>query len=293
MDQAEKLRRIVKLNNQNVSHTARVITVTSGKGGVGKSNVVVNLAIQLKKAGKRVLILDADFGMANIEVMFGAIPKYNLNDVIYKGMAVKDIVTKGPMEIGFVSGGSGVADLVNLNQEQAQLLVHKLQELDQLADIILIDTGAGIGNSVIEFLKASTEIVLVTTPEPTSITDSYSLLKALNSSGFGNEESRIYFLANRVQSEKEGIGLFQNLNLVVGKFLGMSLEYLGMVPQDDNILRAVMHQTPVSLKSPETKATKAFEQISSRLMYDETQIPKQRGGIAGLLKSLMKKKDKG
>lgn len=290
MDQAEKLRKIVKLNNQNISRNARVITVTSGKGGVGKSNVVVNLAIQFKKAGKRVLILDADFGMANIEVMFGAIPKYNLNDVIYKGMAVKDIVTEGPMGIGFVSGGSGVADLVNLSKEQAQYLVQKLRELDQLADVILVDTGAGIGNSVIEFLKASSEIVLVTTPEPTSITDSYSLLKALNSSGFNSENGKIYFLANRVRTEKEGTNLFQNLNVVTGKFLGMSLEYLGMVPQDDNILRAVMQQTPVSIKTPEAKSSKAFEQLSQRLLNQEVTTGHQKGGIAGILMNLIRKK---
>lgn len=290
MDQAEKLRKIVKLNNQNVSRTARVITVTSGKGGVGKSNIVVNLAIQFKKAGKRVLILDADFGMANIEVMFGAIPKYNLNDVIYKGMAVKDIVTEGPMGIGFVSGGSGVADLVNLSKEQAQCLVQKLRELDQLADIILVDTGAGIGNSVIEFLKASSEIVLVTTPEPTSITDSYSLLKALNYSGFQSEDGKVYFLANRVQTEKEGTGLFQNLNVVAGKFLGMSLEYLGMVPQDDNILKAVMQQTPVSIRTPEAKSSKAFERLSFRLINEDVEIPHQKNGIAGILMNLIRKK---
>lgn len=289
MDQAEKLRRIVKQNNQNVSRSARVITVTSGKGGVGKSNVIVNLAVQLKKAGKRVLILDADFGMANIEVMFGAIPKYNLNDVIYKGMSVKDIVTKGPMDIDFISGGSGVADLVNLSREQAKYLVHKLQEIDQLADVILVDTGAGIGNSVIEFLKASEEIVLVTTPEPTSITDSYSLLKALNASGFKGEESKIYFLANRVQTEKEGIGLYQNLNVVSGKFLGMSLEYLGMIPQDDNILRAVMQQMPVCLMNPEAKSSKAFGQLSARIMNEDEPGREQKNGISGLLTKLFRR----
>lgn len=290
MDQAEKLRKIVKLNNQNVSRTARVITVTSGKGGVGKSNVVVNLAVQFKKAGKRVLILDADFGMANIEVMFGAIPKYNLNDVIYKGMSVKDVVAEGPMGIGFVSGGSGVADLVNLNRDQAQYLVQKLREMDQLADVILVDTGAGIGNSVIEFLKASSEIVLVTTPEPTSITDSYSLLKALNTGGFQSEDATIYFLANRVQNEKEGIGLFQNLNVVAGKFLGMSLEYLGMIPQDDSILKAVMQQTPVSIKSPDAKATRAFEQLSGRLMNEDIEMPLKKKGFADLLMNLVRRK---
>ncbi len=290
MDQAEKLRKIVKMNNQSVQRTARVITVTSGKGGVGKSNIVVNLAVQLKKAGYRVLILDADFGMANVEVMFGAIPRYNLHDVIFKGMSVRDIITEGPMGIGFISGGSGVADLVNLTKDQARYLVQKLRELDELADVILVDTGAGIGNSVLEFLKASTEIILVTTPEPTSITDSYSLLKALNASGF-SEENKVYFLANRVRNEKEGISLFQNLHVVVRKFLGLTMEYIGMVPQDDQILKAVMQQSPVSIKTPEAKSSKAFEELAQKVMKVEIKPEQQRYGIAGMLLNWMRKKN--
>ena len=292
MDQAERLRRMVQSKTVNASPAAaRVITVTSGKGGVGKTNTVVNLAIQFKKAGKRVVILDADFGMANIEVMFGAIPKYNLTDMVQKGMPLKNIVAEGPMGVGFISGGSGVADLVDLDKNQLQYLIQRLKELDEMADIILIDTGAGIGNTVMEFLAASSEIVVVTTPEPTSFTDAYSLLKTLNNTpGFLEKKAKIYFLANRVDSKNEGKTLFQNLSVVVNKFLSIRMEYLGFVPYDDAILKAVMQQSPVSVKMPTSRSSRAFESLAGQLLDEAGEEPVKTGGIAALLMSLIKKR---
>lgn len=294
MDQAEKLRKMVQTNaakpTKPTKHSARVITVTSGKGGVGKTNTVVNLAIQFRKAGKRVVILDADFGMANIEVMFGAIPKYNLTDMVKKGMPLKDIVAEGPLGIGFISGGSGVVDLVDLEKSQLQHLIGRLYELDEMADIILIDTGAGIGNTVVEFLTASSEIVVVTTPEPTSITDSYSLLKTLNNTpGFLEKQAKVYFLANRVPSDTAGKNLFQNLNVVVSRYLSLRMEYLGAVPQDDNILRAVMQQSPVSLQTPTSKASRAFEILAQKFLETQSVEEAKSGGIVTLLVNLLRK----
>lgn len=292
MDQAERLRRMVQSKTVNASPaTARVITVTSGKGGVGKTNTVVNLAIQFKKAGKRVVILDADFGMANIEVMFGAVPKYNLIDMVQKGMPLKKVVAEGPMGVGFISGGSGVADLVDLEKDQLQYLIQRLKELDELTDIILIDTGAGIGNTVMEFLTASPEIVVVTTPEPTAITDAYSLLKTLNNSpGFLGKKAKIYFLANRVDTKSEGKNLFQNLSVVVNKFLSIRMEYLGIVPYDEAILRAVMQQSPVSIKMPASRSSKAFESLAGQLLDESVAEAEKTGGIAAILMSLIKKR---
>jgi len=149
MDQAQNLRNIIKLQNQTGDHVARVITVTSGKGGVGKSTVSINLAMQFRRMGKSVIIFDADFGLANIEVMIGAIPKFNLSDMIFRGKDIKDIIVKGPEDIGFVSGGSGINGLGNMNRDQVAYLVYKLKELETLADIIIIDTGAGISDSVL------------------------------------------------------------------------------------------------------------------------------------------------
>ena len=172
MDQAEQLRNIIKAQNAQPRPVARVMTVTSGKGGVGKSNTSINLAIQFRKMGQRVIILDADFGLANIEVMFGAVPKHNLADLIYQGKSIKDIITWGPMDVGFISGGSGIASMSNLSREHLTYIIQNLAQLDAITDIIIVDTGAGISDAVLEFLVASGEILLVTTPEPTSITDS-------------------------------------------------------------------------------------------------------------------------
>ena len=192
MDQAEGIRNVIKLQNQVNVSKARVVTITSGKGGVGKSSIAVNLAIQLRKLGKKVIIFDADLGLANVEVMFGAIPKYNLSDLIYQGKDIKEIITEGPMEIGFISGGSGVVTMNNLTKDQIAYLVHSLSKLDELADIIIVDTGAGVADNVLEFVIASPEVLLVTTPEPSSLTDSYSLLKALyRNPGFTKNEIKI------------------------------------------------------------------------------------------------------
>lgn len=232
MDQAEKLRSVVKLKKQNYKPDARVITVTSGKGGVGKSNVAVNLAVQMQKMGKRVLVFDADFGLANVEVMFGAIPKYNLADVIYHGKQITEIISEGPMGIGFVSGGTGVTGLGNLTDEQISYLLHCFGELDQMADVILVDTGAGIANHVLEFVLASPEVLVVTTPEPTSLTDSYSLLKSLyRNPKFDREYTKISVLSNRVTSAAEGRGVYDKLNTVVGQFLEGEITYAGMIPR--------------------------------------------------------------
>ena len=145
MDQAQQLRNVIKQRNQNNINAAKVITITSGKGGVGKSNLAVNLAVCLRKAGKRVVIFDADFGLANVEVVFGAIPKYTLFDFIYRGKSISEVITEGPMDIGFISGGSGIIGLNDLTHEQVMRLVQSINELNELADYIIIDTGAGIG----------------------------------------------------------------------------------------------------------------------------------------------------
>lgn len=290
MDQAENLRNIIKRQNQKEVTNARVIAVTSGKGGVGKSSVSINLAIQFTKMGKKVIILDADFGLANIEVMFGVIPQYNLSDMMFKGKELKDIVMEGPEGVKFISGGSGIARLVNLDKEQVKRLVSKLSDLENMADVIIIDTGAGISPSVMEFLVASPETILVTTPEPTSITDSYALLKALAMhENFRKGEANIKMIANRVNSENEARNLYEKLNMVVTKFLNVNIQYLGCVPQDNNIVKAVMRQQPVLLIYPNAVSTKHFEDIASRIIAGEMDVPVYRRGIRGYLKSVFAK----
>ncbi len=275
MDQAEQLRNIIKAGNLQ-RPVARVLTVTSGKGGVGKSNTAINLAIQFRKLGQRVIILDADFGLANIEIMFGAVPKHNLCDLIYQGKNIKDVITWGPMEVGFISGGSGIVGMSNLSRDYLNYIIQNLAELDAIADVIIIDTGAGISDAVLEFLVASGEILLVTTQEPTSITDSYSLLKALcRHPRFSKESTQVKMIANKVEKEEEGQVLYSKLNAVVSRYLKLPLTYLGAVPQDTQLSRAVMQQVPVSMQNPAAKSSQAYETIAAKLMNKEDTVRKR------------------
>lgn len=286
MDQAEQLR-IIKASQQ-VRPLARVITVTSGKGGVGKSNTSINLAIQFRKMGKRVIILDADFGLANIEIMFGAVPKHNLCDLIYQGKNIREIITWGPMEVGFISGGSGIAGMSNLSRDYLNYIIQNLVQLDAIADIIIVDTGAGISDAVLEFLVASGEILLVTTPEPTSITDSYSLLKALyRHPRFDEEATKVKMIANRVAKEEEGQILFNKLNAVVARYLKIPMSYLGCVPEDIQLSRSVMQQEPVSLQNPTAKSSVAFEKIACRLLGAEETGRQPKRGMAAFFSHII------
>ena len=287
-DQAEKLRNIIKAQSQPRRQAARVITVTSGKGGVGKSNTAINLAIQFRKMDQKVIILDADFGLANIEIMFGTVPKYNLYDLIYQGKNIRDIITWGPMDVGFISGGSGIVGIENLSQDYLNYIIQNLVELDSMADVIIVDTGAGISNAVLEFLVASNEILLVTTPEPTSITDSYSLLKALNRhSRFKPEYTSINVLANKVKNEEEGSMLYHKLNTVVSRYLKLPIEYLGYIPQDEQLSRAVMQQTPISIQNTSARSALAYGGIARKLMNVEEESPKVKHGMMAFFSHIM------
>ncbi len=262
MDQAEQLRNLIKQQNRQ-QHLARVITVTSGKGGVGKSNISLNLAISFSKLRKRVVILDADFGLANIEVMLGIRPGYSLADVIFRGRSVSEIITKGPGNIGFVSGGSGINELTSLNSDQIRILVNVMYQLDNIADVVIIDTGAGISESVMEMILSSTELLLVATPEPASITDAYVLLKTLkNQPDYDEEMIKIRLLGNRTQSRAEGKELYDKLNSVVGRFLDMRMDYMGAVPYDSYLQKAVMKQRPVCLAYPDAPSAKAIQDLA-------------------------------
>ncbi len=294
MDQASSLRNMVSENEAKPS--ARVITVTSGKGGVGKSSISLNLAISMSRMGQRVVLLDADFGLANIEVMLGMRPRANLADLMFRGRDLKDIIMDGPEGIKFISGGSGIQELARMNREQCIYLTKKLVELDELADVIIIDTGAGISDSVLEFVASSNEVLLVATPEPTSITDAYALLKALNrKSEFSKSSTTIKMIANRVRNEEEGKDvLYENMKNVVDRFLNLSLEFLGSIPQDDQVSKAVMKQTPVTISFPNSGASKAIGEMAKKLLKDqdeETDVPEERG-ITLLFSNLIRNKFK-
>lgn len=292
MDQAEKLRMMVK--EQAVPRRiARVITVTSGKGGVGKSSIAVNLAITMSRLGNRVIILDADFGLANVEVMLGIRPKYNLADLMFRGKSLSDIITPGPENIGFISGGSGIQELTNLTKEQIIYLIQKLVQLDELADIIIVDTGAGISDSVLEFVAASSEVLLVVTPEPTSITDAYALLKTLNrKSDISIQNTIIKMIANRISNYEEGKELYDKLSLVVGKFLNLKLEYLGTVPQDACVSKSVMKQKAAMTVFPNSQFSNSISSFANILCENSSANQQSRKGIAQLFTNLLRSKIK-
>ncbi|MCR5397784.1 MAG: MinD/ParA family protein [Lachnospiraceae bacterium] len=270
MDQAQSLRNVVKAQNVNMVQEAKIFTITSGKGGVGKSNTAVNLALHFRKLGKRVIILDADFGTANVEVMFGTIPKHNLSDYVFGDLELSDIITEGPEGIGFISGGSGILQLNNLNKDQLNGVIYGLSELNNYCDILLIDTGAGVSDTVLEFVLSSPDVLLITTPEPSSITDAYSLVKSVyKNKEYQQNQPRIHVVANKVTTEDEGKAVYTKLNSVVKKFLNGNLNYLGNIPYDTILETAVRNQQIVSLSSPASKSARAYYDLANKLLGNE------------------------
>jgi len=245
------------------SSPVRVISVTSGKGGVGKTNCVVNLAISLARKGKRVLILDADLGLCNLDVILGLSPKYNINHVLRGERKIKDIIVRGPSGIMVIPAASGIQELTSLSTEERLALTSSIESLDEGVDIMIIDTGAGISNNVMFFNAAAHEIIVVVTPEPTSLTDAYALMKVLMKK---HGEKSFKILVNSARGDKEGKNIYSIVSLVAGRFLNLSLEYLGHVVQDDKLSRAVLNQRAVVEMFPETPASLCFKGIAERLV---------------------------
>ncbi len=286
MDQATNLRNIIKQQEVR-QHTSKIITVTSGKGGVGKSSLSINLAICLSKLNNRVVILDADFGLANIEVMLGVRPQNNLTGLMYGGKTLKDIITPGPFNIGLISGGSGIAELTNLDNVQFASVANKLVELDEIADYVIVDTGAGISDGLMKFIEISNLTLLVATPEPTSITDAYAVMKSVNRAFLRVDDKPIIkMIANRVASYEEGKALYAKLQNVVSRFLSVNLSYLGGVLQDPSITKAVMAQNPITIANPNSPAAKIFMDIATMIHHGEQVEQKDRGGIRQLFTNM-------
>lgn len=287
MDQATRLRQMVQKESKLSS--ARVIAVTSGKGGVGKTSLSVNLAIDIARTGKRVVIFDADFGLANVEVMLGIRPRYNLLDLIHDKKDIRDIITKGPLDIGFISGGSGVAELAALDDNNIKILISELAKLDELYDVVIIDTGAGITDSVMEFVMVSPEVLLVVTPEPTSITDAYSLLKVLRKKdNFNPLYKTIYVVSNRVNSIEEGKEIYNKINTVSSKFLNTKLHFLGSVLYDKSASMAIIEQKPVTMAYPSSQASKCISELTGKLVNDNAGEYKKKDGIAKVFMEFIK-----
>ena len=288
MDQANKLRDIVKSREQSMIHetmNSRVITVTSGKGGVGKTNLTLNLAIQLRKLDKRVVIIDADLGLSNIEVLSGVIPRFNFGDVVNSRIKLEAALTDGPLGLKFLSGGAGLTALANYSEKQIAVVVNNFGALDEISDIILIDTGAGISRNVISFAKASNETILVVTPEPTSIADAYAIIKSLKRAD--NAAPILKIAVNMANNHNEGLDIFEKLNKVTEQFLGIKLEFLGIIPYDYNVPRAVRRQEPLTLCFPNSESAKSIENIGLKLLNLEPKYRQNSYGIATFMNRLM------
>ncbi len=266
-NQADGLRRM------NKGHPIRVIAVSSGKGGVGKTNVSVNIGVSLSQQGKKVMIMDADLGLANIDIMLGLHPRYNLAHVLNGERELSEVIVDGPAGLRVIPASSGISSMAGLNNAENAGIIRAFSDLTEQVDVLIIDTAAGIDNSVVNFCKAAQEVVVVVCDEPASITDAYALIKVLN-----KEHNILKFrvLANMAQNLQEGRMLFNKILMVTDKFLDVSLDFLGAVPYDANLKKAVQKQKPVTLAFPGSESAKAFKGIAQRI--DKWPVAKSLGG---------------
>jgi len=262
-DQAETLREMMKTKGGHGESKTRIIAVASGKGGVGKTNISTNLALSYAKLGKKVILMDADLGLANVNVVLGIIPKYNLYHLIRKQKSMKDIIMDTNYGIQIVAGASGFAKIANLSEEERQNFVNELSELSN-ADVIIIDTSAGVSNNVLAFVAAADEAIIVTTPEPTAITDAYGIIKII-ATEIDNLGLGLKLIVNRVHSVTEGKKVAERVINIAGQFLNLKVDYLGYVYEDQVVHQAVLKQKPFSVLDPKAKATVCMHHIVGRL----------------------------
>ena len=265
------------------NRATRVYSITSGKGGVGKTAVTANIAVSLAKLGKKVLILDADLGLANIDVVFGLAPKYNLNHFFSGEQELSAILVDGPSGVKILPAGSGVQNFTRLDSQQKQKLLDSLDLMHNDFDFVLIDTEAGISENVTYFNTAAQEILVVTTPDPTAITDAYALMKLLSTQ---YHEKRFNLVVNMIQTEEEALDVYRKLTMVANRYLDISIEFLGSIPADRQMIDAIRKQKVIVELYPASRITSAFSQLAGTLCSE--QIPCQpKGGIQFFWKKLL------
>jgi flagellar biosynthesis protein FlhG len=246
----------------------RVIAITSGKGGVGKTNIVANLGISLSRLGKKVMIFDADLGLGNLDILLGLTPKYNFSHVTLGEKNLSEIIVEGPCNVKILPASSGIQEMANLSKEQTAGLLSDLYEVIDPIDILLIDTAAGISSNVMYFNAIAQEVLVVVSPEPTSITDAYALMKIL-SIRYGVKQFKL--LVNMVSDIQEAHEVFRQLKLVAERFLDITIEYIGHVNYDKNITRGVRQQKAVCDLYPDTQASRCFNSLAVKLC--QSQLP--------------------
>lgn len=264
-DQAEGLRALAErmhAADPPASGGARTIAVTSGKGGVGKTNLATNLALHLARSGRRTAVLDADLGLANIHVLLGVTPPGRLDQVVTGERDMRDILYTGPYGLIVAPGGSDLPDIAALGVAGMDRVAAGLAELDRSADLVLIDTGAGLSPGVMMFLQAADEVIVVTTPEPTALADAYATMKVLARNKPG---ARVRLVVNMVSGEAEALAVYKRLSLVGARYLGVEPRYLGFVPIDPAVGKAVRAQKPFVLADPAAPASRAVERIGAAL----------------------------
>ncbi len=293
-DQAFRLRELASSMKNQIENEmmrdrklTRVVVVSSGKGGVGKSTFSLNLGLALSSFGLKVVLVDADMGMANIDVMLGMVPQFNIFHMISGEMGLRDIIINGPMGMDIIPGGSGIAELANLKDDELKRILFEMGKMDGDYDYMIVDTGAGISESVLQFVLAGDDVIVVTTPEPTSLTDAYGLIKNVARDGY---EGNIFVVVNRVIKEAEGQMVGQKLQLVGEKFLGLELFMLGHIVQDSAVEQVIKEQKALLQEHPRCEASRNIVAIAARLsgQTEEAAVPQasKNGGIRSFFKKM-------
>lgn len=258
-DQANNLRRMLHMANEELKAT-HVLAVVSGKGGVGKSNFSLNFALELIRIGKKVIVFDLDIGMANVDILMGVSSKHTVIDMIEHELSIWDIIEEGPEKLSFIAGGSGLTSMFHLNPQKISRFTQQLELINGIYDYIIFDMGAGVSKDGLQFVLSANEVIVVSTPEPTSVTDAYAMTKYIQ---IKDKEVPISLLINRVDSISEGKKTFENLKLVTKQFLQKEVSLIGIIPNDPIVLKAVKAQIPFVIYAPDSKSTKAIREIAS------------------------------
>ncbi|GGF96951.1 MinD/ParA family protein [Paenibacillus aceti] len=285
-DQAQALRQLVSsyraaMKPDNNQRSARVLTVSSGKGGVGKSNFTLNFALALKLLGRKVLVFDADIGMANIDVLMGARPKYSLYHLLRGERDISEIVELGTLGLPFIAGGSGLADLFTLSEADLNYFTSQIESMAEEMDFIIFDTGAGLSKETLKFITAADECLVVTTPEPTSITDAYALIKVVHGL---DEQVNFRLVVNRVNGEAEARQVADKISLVSHKFLEMDIPMLGYLRDDTHVMQAVKKQAPFITAFPASAAARDIQRLAMTYLNVPQNKPSDTlSGIKGFM----------
>ncbi len=278
-DQAQELKEMMSNNRKT-----RIIAITSGKGGVGKSNLSVNMAIAYAQQGKKVILIDGDLGMANVNVLMNIVPQYNLMQVINKQKTMQEIITDTEFGIKFIAGANGFSKIANLTVDELDYFAKQFAMLGN-ADIIIIDTGAGIANNVLQFIAAADEVYVVTTPEPTAITDAYGIIKIITTE-LVDRETDIKLLVNRVHSADEGKRISERIINIAAQFLNYKVDYIGFVYDDPVVQASVIRQKPFIVVNPTSKPAQCIKHIVGRIEKNDNGTSE---GVTSFLKKFLRK----